>query len=159
MKSVGAERESGGKELWRRQVYRFWNGANEWGSHGWWDGESLEGEGVSKSSKRQVRARGTGMRLTVRRRELMPETWWGISSLWLTFEDLYCRRWCATAVLLQNVPKPGCSNRKSHAHAPCQWWGWRQSRRRRACVFVGRDNIRRRDKLTLIHGQLKSSLW
>ena len=44
------------------------------------EGESgeLRVRRCGRSMNRQVRDRGTGMRLTERTRKLIPETWWGI---------------------------------------------------------------------------------
>ena len=53
-------------------------GVKERGSYAWWEWWVERVRRCGRSMSRQVRDRGTGMRLTERTRKLIPETWWGI---------------------------------------------------------------------------------
>ena len=53
-------------------------GVKERGSYGRWEWWVERVRRSGKSMNRQVRDRGTGMRLTEITRKLIPQTWWGI---------------------------------------------------------------------------------
>ena len=63
----------------------FEAGVKEWGSYGWWEWWVDSDRRCGRSRNRQVSDRETGMRLTERSRELIPETRWRILEVVISY--------------------------------------------------------------------------